>query len=64
MREGVRNYIHFLWTVPILLSILIGSSLAWPRPADSPTSTESQGESLQPDQSRQTEFLTVLRLSE
>jgi hypothetical protein len=46
MREGVRNYIHFLWTVPILLLILIGSSLAWPRPADSPTSTGSQNESL------------------
>jgi hypothetical protein len=68
MREGVRNYIHLLWTVfwtvPSLLLILIASSLAWPRPADSPTSTGSQGESLQPDQTQHTEFPTGLHQSE
>jgi len=68
MREGVRNYIHLLctvfWTAPSLLLLLIASCLAWPRPVDSPTSTGSQGESLQPDQPQHTESLTVLRQSE
>jgi hypothetical protein len=52
MREGVGNYIHFvwtvLWTVPSLFLILIASSLVRPHPADPPASTGGQGESLQP----------------
>jgi len=52
MREGVRNYIHLIWTVfwtaPSLFLILIASNFSWSRPADSPTWTRSRSESLRP----------------
>ena len=52
MSERVRNYIHLIWTVfwtvPSLFLVLMVSGLVWQRPADSPASTGSEGESPQP----------------